>query len=75
MSQSGRIQAGDETIFFFKNLKQSGQQSGQDLAGFVAGFGPSVFSQKFSSFPEFDYRAQPYVQHIHIYTYLTHKYT
>ena len=66
----GRIQTRDGNHFFFKNLKQSGQQSGQDLAG----FGPLVLHKIFSFFSEFDCRAQPYFQHIHIYTYLTHNY-
>ena len=38
-------------INFIKTLKQSGQQSGQDLVEFAAGFGPFSFLQDFFFFP------------------------
>ena len=42
----GRIQGSGGSNFFFKPLKQSGQQSGQELAEFSAGFGTKHFQQK-----------------------------
>ena len=68
---SGRIPASEQLAGFPIFLRQSGLQSGQFLAGFLAGFRPVSFCQIFFLLP-FESRFAPKfiqtsIQHINIY--------